>query len=123
MREAREALPTAIEVEGVKVQGTDWGGMISGHLRFAKGSDLAPVLAGLPHDHCQCPHWGYVIDGEIEVAYQDGTQETIRSGDLYYWPPGHVVRFPADTTYVEFSPAGPMLEVLQHVKAKMGLDA
>lgn len=121
MREARDNLPTAIEVEGVKVQGDDWGGMISGHLRFAKGTDLTPVLEGLPHDHCQCPHWGYIIEGRIEVKYQDGTSETVNKGDLYYWPPGHTVSFPEDTTYVEFSPAKEMLEVLGHVKGKMGL--
>ena len=122
MHEAAESLPSAIEVEGVSVRGTTFGEMIGGRLKLAKGSDLAPVLAGLPHDHCQCPHWGYVIDGEIEVSYQNGDTETVRTGDLYYWPPGHVVRFTKDTTYVEFSPAAEMSEVLAHVKTKMGLS-
>lgn len=122
MRRAADMLPAAIDVEGVCVRGATYGDMIAGKLTLAKGSDLAPVLAGLPHDHCQCPHWGYVLQGEIEVSYQDGSTETVKAGDLYYWPPGHVVRFTEDTTYVEFSPAGPMAEVLAHVKGKMGLD-
>lgn len=122
MHQSATSLPAEIDVEGVSVRGAPFGEMIAGQLKLAKGSDLAPVLAGLPHDHCQCPHWGYVIEGEIEVTYQDGTSETVRTGDLYYWPPGHVVRFSEDTTYVEFSPAAEMLPVLDHVKTKMGLN-
>lgn len=121
MREATEALPTALEAEGIEVKGAEWGGMIAGSLRFAKGADFKPVLEGLPHDHCQCPHWGYVIDGEIIVDYQDGANEVVRAGELYYWPPGHTIRFPVDTRYVEFSPAAEMAQVLAHVKAKMGV--
>ncbi|MEO1688689.1 MAG: cupin domain-containing protein [Pseudomonadota bacterium] len=121
MHQAADSMPSAIDVEGVSVRGDTYGDMIAGKLKLAKGSDLAPVLAGLPHDHCQCPHWGYVIEGEIEVTYQSGETETVRAGDLYYWPPGHVVRFTEDTTYVEFSPAEEMAQVLAHVKSKMGL--
>jgi hypothetical protein len=122
MHASAESLPAEIDIEGVLVRGTVFGDMIGGQLKLAKGSDLAPVLAGLPHDHCQCPHWGYVIEGSIEVSYQDGKTEIIGAGELYYWPPGHVLRFLDDTTYVEFSPAGPMADVLAHVKAKMGLS-
>lgn len=122
MRETADALPAAIDVEGVSVKGAAFGDMIAGKLKLAKGSDLAPVLAGLPNDHCQCPHWGYVIEGEIEVSYEDGSTETVKAGDIYHWPPGHVLRFAEDTSYVEFSPADQMAEVLAHVKSKMGLD-
>jgi len=121
MRTAKNDLPTAIGVEGVTVQGIDWGGMLAGQLRMAKGVDFGPVLQGLPNDHCPVPHWGYVIEGRIEVTYSDGTTETVRAGDLYYWPPGHTVTFPEDTTYVEFSPASEMRELLAHVKGKMGI--
>ena len=121
MRETIEKLPTAIGVEGVTVQGADWGGMMAGHLKMAKGVDFAPVLQGLPDDRCPVPHWGYVIEGRIEVLYTDGARETVRAGELYYWPPGHTVMFPEDTTYVEFSPAREMLDLLGHVKGKMGV--
>lgn len=121
MREAAEALPTAIGVEGVSVKGADWGGMLAGRLRMARGVDFAPVLKGLPDNRCPVPHWGYVIEGRIEVLYTDGTTETVRAGELYYWPPGHTVHFPEDTTYVEFSPAAEMRSLLAHVKGNMGL--
>ncbi len=121
MRENIDELPIAIDVEGAEVRGTDFGGMVSGQLKFAAGTDLKPLLEGLPNDHCQCPHWGYVIEGEIVVTYEDRSEETIKAGDLYYWPPGHVVRFAVDTRYVEFSPSAEMMTVLAHVKGKMGL--
>lgn len=122
MKKPSEALESVIDVEGVDVRGEDWGGMIAGRLVFAKGADLAPVLKGLPNDQCQCPHWGYVIDGKIVVTYADGTQEILTAGDIYYWPAGHTVRFAEDTHYVEFSPTDAMMEVLAHVKAQMGLS-
>lgn len=121
MRERKEDLPDAISVEGVSLKGTEFGPMSAAHGQMAKGTDLAPVLEGLPGDKCQVPHWGYVIEGAIEVLYQDGSRETVRSGELYYWPPGHTVRFLENTTYVEFSPAGEMRDLVGHVKAKMGL--
>lgn len=121
MKKAMEALDSAIDVEGVSVKGEAWGPMIAGRLKMAAGTDLAPVLSGLPNDCCQCPHWGYVIDGEIAVTYADGTEETVTTGDLYYWPPGHTIRMVKDTTYVEFSPTEEMAHVLAHVKGKMGL--
>ena len=40
-----------------------------------------PLLEGLEGDLCQCPHWGYLIEGRIRVSYQDGTQETVSAGD------------------------------------------
>jgi hypothetical protein len=78
--------------------------MIAGKRKRAKGSDLAPALAGLPDDHCQCPHWGYVVEGEIEVTYQGGARGTVRAGDHCDWPARKVVRVTEDTSDVAFSP-------------------
>jgi len=80
MHERKEDLPDAISVEGVSLKGTEFGPMSAAHGQMAKGTDLAPVLEGLPGDKCQVPHWGYVIEGAIEVLYQDGSRETVRSG-------------------------------------------
>lgn len=121
MKKRCEDLEVAIDVEGVNVNGEDWGGLMAGHLRFAKGTDFAPVLEGLEGNLCGCPHWGYVMEGRIIVDYHDGTQEEVTAGEMYYWPPGHTVRFVEDTKYVEFSPADQMTHVLDHVKSKMGL--
>ena len=52
------------------------------------GTDVAPLLKDLPDDLCPCPHWGYVIKGQLRVIYADG-QEVLRAGDVYYMPAGH----------------------------------
>ena len=32
---------------------------------FREDIDHTPLLRGLPDDRCQCPHWGYVINGRL----------------------------------------------------------
>jgi hypothetical protein len=47
-------------------------------------------------------------------------EETVRAGDVYYWPPGHTVWVDEDYESVEFSPSGPMGQVIDHLNAKLG---
>ncbi len=112
-------LSVAMDVPGAKINSINWGNMVCGHMKMAKGIDFTPLLKGLPNDHCQCPHWGYVIKGKIRVIYQDGRQELVESGQLYYWPSGHTVFFEEDTEYIEFSPQKEMEEVLHRVEQKL----
>ncbi len=119
MKQALTDLPSTLDVPGAKINGAAWGDMTCARMRIAKGVDFTPLLQGLPHDHCQCPHWGYIISGKIRVKYQDGTEEVVSGGDIYYWPAGHTVIFEEDTEYVEFSPQHQMEEVLAHVEGKL----
>ena len=119
MQKLLNELPVTMDVPGAKINAAAWGEMTCGHMRIGKGVDFTPLLAGLPHDHCQCPHWGYVMKGKIRVKYQDGTEEIVQGGELYYWPAGHTVIFEEDTEYVEFSPQHQMEAVLSHVEQKM----
>lgn len=112
-------LPEVMNVPGAKINSVQEGKMTCAHMNMAKGVDFAPLLAGLPHDHCQCPHWGYVFKGKIRVNYQDGKEEWVEAGQLYYWPPGHTVYFEEDSEYIEFSPQHEMEAVLHHVEQKM----
>lgn len=107
------------QLEGL-LHGTDMGEMIGAYLTAPAGTDFCPLLEGLPNDHCQCPHWGYLIEGTIIVNYEDGSEERVEAGDFYYWPPGHTVRMEADTKQIEFSPKDEMNSVLDHVVSKMG---
>ena len=67
--------------------------------------DMGPMLRGLPDDRCQCPHWGYVLNGSVTFRYADH-DETYSAGDAFYAPPGHVpVSNEPGTEYVQFSPA------------------
>jgi len=112
-------LPIAHEALGEMIRGQDWGGTTSAYMEYPEGLDFGPMLKGLEGDHCQCPHWGYVIEGRIRVSYQDGTQEVVSAGDLYYWPSGHTIVVEEAVRMVEFSPHDQMSQVLGHVVSKL----
>jgi hypothetical protein len=65
---------------------------------------LAPLLKGLPDDACQCPHWGYVLNGTLTVSYTDRPEETYTAGDAFYMPPGHAPAAQEGSEFVQFSP-------------------
>ena len=72
---------------------------------FREDIDATPFMAGLPDDRCQCPHWGYVVKGQLTFRYGD-REEVFEAGDAYYTPPGHVpVKHEPGTEIVQFSPA------------------
>ncbi len=126
MRIAKKDIPVRINAPGaVARQQLDFGdasgyGKISGeYFSLGAGADIAPLLAGLEGDLCQSPHWGYLLQGELTVTYADHTQEVIRSGDLFYWPPGHTVKVGADAEVVLFSPQEEHSLVIDHMLRKM----
>ena len=128
MRIAKQDVPVRINVPGaVARQQTGFGsatgyGTISGeYFSLGTGTDIAPLLQGLQGDACQSPHWGYVLQGELVVSYTDGSEESIRGGDLFYWPPGHSVKVLQDAEVVLFSPQHEHSLVIDHMRTKMGL--
>lgn len=126
MRIDRNDIPVRIDVPGATArQKTDFGD-VSGYDRigaeffsFGAGTDISELLHGLEGDACQSPHWGYVIEGAITALYTGGEEETSRTGDLFYWPPGHSVRAEEDTDIVMFSPQKEHGEVMEHILAKV----
>jgi ethanolamine utilization protein EutQ (cupin superfamily) len=60
-----------------------------------------------------------VIEGRIRVKYEDGTEEVVGGGEIYYWPSGHTVVVEEAVKMVEFSPHDQMSQVLNHVVAKL----
>ncbi len=119
MKSKVEDLPIAHEAIGEMIRGTDWGGMTSAYMQYPTGLDFCPLLEGLERDHCQCPHWGFVIEGGIRVNYEDGTEEAVGPGEIYYWPSGHTVVVEEAVKMVEFSPHDQMSQVLTHVVGKL----
>lgn len=89
------------------------------YFTLGAGTDLAPLLAGLDDDACHSVHWGYVIKGEIIVTYTDGSTETCRTDDVFYWPVGHSVRVEHDAEVILFSPQREHGQVMDHILAKM----
>ncbi len=72
---------------------------------FREDVDATPLMNGLPDDRCQCPHWGYVVNGRVTFRYAD-REEVFEAGDAFYTPPGHVpVKHEPGTDIVLFSPA------------------
>ena len=77
---------------------------------FRQDVDATPLYKGLPDDRCQCPHWGYVVSGEVTFKYADG-EDVCVAGEAFYIPAGHVpVRNDPGTEIVLFSPAGELRE-------------
>ncbi|HYH18841.1 MAG TPA: hypothetical protein VD995_09485 [Azospirillum sp.] len=119
MKQSKSDLPSRLEAGGVRINAQDWGGLNVAHICFPKGADATPLLEGMPQNLCQCPHWGMVLKGAINVRYADGQQETVRAGEVYYWPPGHTVWVDEDYEAVEFSPKEEMGQVIDHLRAKL----
>jgi hypothetical protein len=44
--------------------------------------DHTRLLQGLPEDRCQCPHWGYVLEGRLTFQVADG-EEIVEAGCAY----------------------------------------
>ncbi|TKG93788.1 hypothetical protein EYV94_16220 [Puteibacter caeruleilacunae] len=104
--------------------GTEWRvqkgleGMTVAYVQLPAGTDFRDKFKGLPNDHCHCPHWGYVLEGEVNVKYDNGDVESIPEGCAFYLPPGHTAWVDKDTKLVDFSPEDKYLEVLKHITGK-----
>lgn len=126
MKIAKTSIPAAINVPGAIVRqklgfgdATGYGAMAGEYFSLGAGTDIAPLLKGLEGDLCQSPHWGYVIEGEITVTYSDRQEETVTTGDLFYWPPGHTVRVGKDAEIILFSPQTEHCKVVNHLHSQL----
>lgn len=120
MKINKQNIPVAIEAPETTMRTQDnFGAMTVCYNEFPKGADFTPLLNGLENDSCHSPHWGYVLSGKLMVKYDDGTQEMLTDGDLYYLPNGHTVIVQEDFKAIEFSPSKEFNEVITHVGKKM----
>lgn len=118
----KDDIPVRIDVPGAVARqlgdfGDASGTMGAEYFTLAAGTDIAPLLKGLKNDLCDAPHWGYMITGEVEVTFADGSVERCSAGEAFHWPGGHSVRVISDAELVLFSPAELHLEVIDHMKA------
>ncbi|MBR9866474.1 MAG: cupin domain-containing protein [Oceanospirillales bacterium] len=126
MRIAKDDIDVKMEIPGAVIrQQTEFGdatglGKISGeYFSLSAGVDTTPLFLGLDGDMCQCPHWGFVINGELTTTDASGKQETVSANDLFYWPPGHNVKVTADAEIVMFSPQNQHSHVISHMIDKV----
>ncbi len=123
MKADRAGLTEEMKAGGIETRGEDWGELRVRHIELPPGVDFTPFFEGLPGDLCQCPHWGYVLDGSITLRYADGSQETTRTGEMYYWRGGHTGWTDEGVSFIEISPAAEIREVMEHLAAKMAASA
>ena len=122
MRMAKDDVDVKMQIPGAVIrQQTNFGdatglGKISAeYFSLSTGVDTRPLFQGLPHDSCQSPHWGFVLQGQLTSTDDAGVQETVRTNDLFYWPPGHNVTVDADAEIVMFSPQHEHSPVISHM--------
>lgn len=126
MRVAMEDVDVKMEIPGAVIrQRVDFGD-ISGfdtisseYFTLAAGVDTTPLFVGLEGNLCQCPHWGFVLRGQITTTDADGARETVNANDLFYWPPGHNVKVEDDAEIVMFSPQREHSDVINHMIEKV----
>ena len=120
MHATPEALTDLLHDEGGTDARSDFDEMAANINRFARGTDLGPVLGQLPGGDCSVPHWVYVIDGAFAVHYSDGQRETVTAGQLVYMQPNHGRRTSNDgVVLAEFSPAGDARQLFDHIASIM----
>lgn len=125
MRVAKEHVEVKMTIPGATIrQRTDFGdvtgyGKISAeYFSLAAGVDTTPLFVGLKGNHCHCPHWGFVLSGQITTSDAVGQQETVTAHDLFYWPPGHNVKVDRDSEIIMFSPQHEHTQVINHMIEK-----
>lgn len=115
MRGSKSDLPIMFEAGEAAIRGADWGGMRALVVSLPTGTDITPLLKGLPDDRCSCPHWGYVIRGRMRVMSADG-EETVQAGDVFYMAPGHTVFVEEAVEFFELAPTDEHQRVLDVVQ-------
>jgi hypothetical protein len=127
MHIAKEQVDVRLEIPGAVIRQRRGFGDVSGfegisgeYFSLAAGVDTTPLFEGLEGDLCQCPHWGYVVEGSLTTTDATGATETVAAGDLFYWPPGHNVKVDADAEIVMFSPEREHSHVIDHMIEKVG---
>lgn len=122
MRLTKHDVDVRLMIPGAAIRQTTQFGDFSGYsnvsaeyFTLSAGVDTTPLFEGLEGDLCQCPHWGYVLQGQLTTTDADGAQETVAAGDLFHWPPGHNVKVDADAEIIMFSPEVEHNTVIDHM--------
>lgn len=126
MKIQKDQIEVKMEIPGAVLrQQTNFGdatglGKISGeYFSLSAGVDTTPLFMGLEGNMCQCPHWGYLISGNLTTTDANGIEESVSANDLFYWPSGHNVKVNEDAEIVMFSPQHEHTHVINHMIDKV----
>ena len=106
---SKDTTENVVEFPPAIDRSSDVDGYTINFVTIKETHSLAPMLATLPGGHCSCPHWGYMLSGQMTVRYGDH-DDVLGAGDAFYLPPGHVPDATAGTEFVMFSPADELAE-------------
>ncbi len=122
MKILKDDIEVKMQIPGAIIrQKTDFGdatglGKISGeYFSLSAGVDTAPLFMGLEGNLCQCPHWGYLLSGQLTTTDAEGIEESVNAKELFYWPSGHNVKVNEDAEIVMFSPQQEHTHVINHM--------
>ncbi len=126
MRVAKDDVDVRMQIPGALIRQRKNFGDASGfstisgeYFTLAAGVDTTPLFVGLEGNQCQCPHWGFVLCGQLTTTDAHGVHETVSANDLFYWPAGHNVKVDADAEIVMFSPQQEHSHVIDHMIRKV----
>ena len=120
MKIKKEDITVTMEAPGTVMRVQDGlGGYAVAFNELPKGTDFTPLLKGLSNDSCHCPHWGYIFEGALRVIYDDGKEELMVKGDVFYMPGGHTAIVEEDIKMLDFSPSEEFNEVITHIGKMM----
>ena len=126
MHVMKDEVKVRLEIPGAMIRQRTEFGSVKGfdkisceYFTLSAGVDTTPLFQGLEGNLCQCPHWGFVLRGQITTTDAKGAQETVTTNDLFYWPPGHNVKVEADAEIVMFSPQHEHSLVIDHMIEKV----
>ena len=60
---------------------------------------IKPTVGG---DSCQAGHVGVVVQGEMRVKHDDGSEDYFKAGDAYYLAPGHDGWIVSDDEFISY---------------------
>ncbi len=126
MKIVKDNIEVKLEIPGAIIrQQTDFGdatglGKISGeYFSLSAGVDTTQLFMGLEGNLCQCPHWGYLISGQLTATDAEGSEEKVNEKELFYWPSGHNIKVHTDAEIIMFSPQHEHTHVINHMINKV----
>jgi hypothetical protein len=117
MHVSKENLPVTTDTPGMKMQlQMGFGGMAVAYFEMAPMNKKAAIdiFEAFPNKSCPVPHWGHMIKGSMHVLYDDGKEEVIHAGDVFYIPENHIGWSDDGMSWIEFSPENSMKEISEY---------
>ena len=113
---AKSDLP-AVQIDDYEGRATQMGAFVVAFESMPARFPPVPeaIWRGLPDDHCQCDHWGYVFSGSFRAMLSDGSEYVVSAGEAYHLPPGHRIQTIDAVELIEFSPKDEHARTMEQV--------